>query len=172
VLNNEKMVAVFDKLSSFLHDDNKVYLFTGNTEETWNRPHIGVQSGRVLLTEYDLVDCGELRQIEAEYMILPLPKYDETQPDYRSVSMTGPLCVPRYAEDERAEMAGIIMEAMAADGYRNIIPLYYNVVLKAKYAQDEESINNDRRHTEQRRLRPRFFLQRKRAARFQFLALQ
>ena len=141
VLNNEKMVSIFDKLISFLHDDNKVFLFTGNTEETWNRPHIGVQSGQVLFTEYDLLDCGELRNIEAEYMILPLPKYDEAQADYRSISMTGTLCVPRYIEEERADMVGIIMEAMAADGYKNIIPLYYNVVLKSKYAQDEESID-------------------------------
>jgi len=140
VLNNEKMISIFDKLSSFVHDDNKFFLYNGDTEETWNRPHIGVQSGRVLLTQYDLLDCGELRQIEAEYMILPLPKYDEAQPDYRSISMTGTLCVPRYIEGERADMVGIIMEAMAADGHKNIIPLYYNVVLKSKYAQDEESI--------------------------------
>ncbi|MCL1793468.1 MAG: hypothetical protein FWG34_06335 [Oscillospiraceae bacterium] len=140
VLKNEKMVSIFDRLSSFVHDGNKIYLFNGNTEETWNRPHIGVQSGRVLLTEYDLLDCGELRQIDAEYMILPLPKYDEAQPGYRSISMTGTLCIPRYIENERADMVGIIMEAMAADGYKNIIPLYYNVVLKSKYAQDEESI--------------------------------
>jgi len=37
-------------------------------------------------------------------------------------------------------MVGVLMEAMAADGHKNIIPLYYNVVLKSKYAQDEESI--------------------------------
>lgn len=140
ILKNEKMISIYDKLLSFIHDDNKIYLFTGATEETWNRPHIGVQSGRVLFTEYDLVDCGELRSIEAEYMILPLPKYDEAQKEYRSISMTGTLCVPRYMEGERAEMAGILMEAMARSGHKNIIPLYYNVVLKAKYAQDEESI--------------------------------
>jgi hypothetical protein len=140
ILKNEKMVMIYDKLLSFIHDGNKVYLFTGTTEETWNRPHIGVQSGQVLFTEYDLVDCGELRGIEAEYMILPLPKFDETQQDYRSISMTGTLCVPRYIEGERAEMTGILMEAMAASGHKSIIPLYYNVVLKAKYAQDEESI--------------------------------
>ena len=140
VLNNEKMISIFDKLTGFIHDDHKIYLFTGKTEETWNRPHIGVQSGRVLFTEYDLLDCGELRQIEAEYMILPLPKYDEEQSGYKSISMTGTLCVPRYIQDERADMVGILMEAMAADGHKNIIPLYYNVVLKSKYAQDEESI--------------------------------
>ena len=140
ILNNDKMVSIYDKIMSFIHEDNKVYLFTGTTEEKWNRPHIGVQSGRVLFTEYDLLDCGELRQIEAEYMILPLPKYDEAQRDYKSVSMTGTLCVPRYIDGARAGMAGILMEAMAAEGHKNIIPLYYNVVLKSKYAQDEESI--------------------------------
>ena len=112
----------------------------GDTEETWNRPHIGVQSGQILFTQHNLLDCNQLRTVEANYMILPLPKYDEVQPDYRSASWTGSVCVPRYIDGERAEMVGIIMEAMAAEGSKNILPTYYDVVLSAKYAQNDESI--------------------------------
>jgi hypothetical protein len=139
-LNNAKMISIFDKLTSFIHDDNKVYIAVGNTEETWNRPHIGVQSGQILFTQHNFLDCGELRHVEANYMILPLPKYDEAQSDYLSASWTGSLGVPRYIEGERAEMVGIIMEAMAAEGSRNILPTYYEAVLSAKYAHSDEAI--------------------------------
>ena len=66
--------------------------------------------------------------------------------------VTGSLCVLRYIEGERAEMVGVIMEAIAAEGRKNILPTYYDVVLSAKYAQNDESIENDRRYIGQRRV--------------------
>lgn len=37
------------------------------------------------------------------------------------------------------EMSGIITEALCAESYRTVIPVYYDVVLKTKNSRDEES---------------------------------
>ena len=39
-----------------------------------------------------------------------------------------------------AERTGIIVEAMSAEGYKNLIPAYYEMALKSKYTYDTDSV--------------------------------
>ena len=45
--------------------------------------------------------------------------------------------VPKDAKD--VEMTSIILEALAAESYKNVVPAFYNVALKTKGARDDES---------------------------------
>lgn len=77
-------------------------------------------------------------QMTDDYMLLPMPKYDEAQDDYRSPIATtaGMVLIPLTAVD--AEKSGMIMEYMAYYGQQNIVPVYINNTLKLKYAADEK----------------------------------
>jgi hypothetical protein len=77
--------------------------------------------------------------MEDDYGILPCPKYDESQADYKTVAhdMYSLFCVPITCT--RTELAGAAAEAMAAESYRTVTPTYFETALKVKYARDEET---------------------------------
>lgn len=81
-----------------------------------------------------------LRNAGNDYGIIPYPKYDEEQKDYITIVDGGftVLAVPKTVEDP--ERSGIIAEALCAETYKNVIPVYYEIALKEKGARDEESI--------------------------------
>ncbi|MCL2096832.1 MAG: hypothetical protein FWH10_08020 [Oscillospiraceae bacterium] len=79
------------------------------------------------------------RDMEADYSIVPYPKYNETQDKYYSRIQDGVslLCVP--VTNNKAEMTGAFMEAMGSESYKNLTPVYFEIAMKVKYARDEVS---------------------------------
>ncbi|HIX92682.1 MAG TPA: hypothetical protein H9681_07380 [Firmicutes bacterium] len=79
-----------------------------------------------------------LREMKSDYGIIPHPKYDETQEEYKSLVHDGaPLvCIPVTTPDEDIDKVAAVIEEMAFQGYSIVTPEYYNVVLKQKYARD------------------------------------
>jgi len=82
----------------------------------------------------------ELRDMEALYGVLPLPKLDENQKDYitcgNAYAPCG-MCIPRSATN--TEMSALIAEAMGFLGEEIIRPAIYDVTLHGKLAQDKDS---------------------------------
>ena len=86
-----------------------------------------------------LMNADYLRDMKDPYGIVPMPKLDEAQKDYIGlVHDATPLYgIPVTKTD--IEMPCAVLEAMAAQNYRTVTPVYYEVALKVKYAHDEES---------------------------------
>ncbi|MBQ7321464.1 MAG: extracellular solute-binding protein [Clostridia bacterium] len=83
----------------------------------------------------------KLRGSDILYGILPQPKYDEQQEKYYSQTNIGEIAtLPRSFDDARAENIGILLEAMAFYSQQHIIPQYKEVILQAKAARDEQSM--------------------------------
>jgi len=80
-----------------------------------------------------------LRDMEDDYGILPMPKYNEQQESYHSFlnawnsSFIG---VPLHADVDKA---GFVMEAMAYASYEMVRPSIYEIALKTKVTRDSES---------------------------------
>jgi len=83
---------------------------------------------------------SDMRASETDFGVLPIPKWEETQDRYYSIvsiyisSLTS---VPISTQD--VERTGILLEALAAESKYTLIPAYYEVALKTKYARDDES---------------------------------
>ena len=78
-----------------------------------------------------------LRDMKSDYYILPVPKFDENQEDYRSVVnpwINAFAAIPLNAD---AEFSGFITEAMARYSYENIRPKAYDITYKVKMTRDE-----------------------------------
>jgi len=81
-----------------------------------------------------------LRSMETDFGILPIPKLDSAQKKWghtvnRYVGV--PMCVPITNKD--LERTGHILEAICAESKYTTIPAYYDVALKTKFARDAES---------------------------------
>ena len=48
------------------------------------------------------------------------------------------MAIPVY--NNNLEMTGKIIEGLAAESYKQLVPAYYEVALKTKYSRDEESV--------------------------------
>ncbi len=83
-----------------------------------------------------------LRSMETDYGILPLPKYDAAQANYRTYSHTthnSTVSLP-VTSAGKVDMLGMILEDMAFYSMELVRPAYYENMLNAKLARDEESI--------------------------------
>jgi hypothetical protein len=49
------------------------------------------------------------------------------------------LCIPKTASDEDVARTGVIIEAMCAETYKQVIPVVYDIALGTKYLRDDES---------------------------------
>lgn len=79
-----------------------------------------------------------LRDMENDFGVLPFPKYTADQPEYITRVCGGfPFVIP--ATSQRPEIAGAVLEAMACESRKAIIPAYYEFTLKNKFSRDAET---------------------------------
>ena len=80
-----------------------------------------------------------LRDMDDDFGIIPIPKYDENQAEYLScVNAAGGFqYVPSNASNP--ERTGRIVEALAAGAYDSVTPIIYEVITKTRNSRDEDS---------------------------------
>lgn len=77
-----------------------------------------------------------LRDFKQEYGILPVPKLYETD-TYKTTPNDGCSLFAVISTCQNTELAGAALELLAAESYRQLIPQYYEVVMKVKYLRTE-----------------------------------
>jgi len=84
----------------------------------------------------------QLRDMEDDYGILPMPKLDEEQENYLQIvsDRMALFGVPVTVSDQGLDAVCAVFEAAAAEGYGTVIPTYYADALKNKYIRSEKSI--------------------------------
>ena len=98
------------------------------------------KSNEVLFTYYTIKLTNSLRDMDSNYGILPTPKYDEYQENYRHlVSPDGDsiMGVPISCGD--TEFVSIMLEAISAESYYTVYPTFYDVILMSRYTRDPQS---------------------------------
>ncbi len=95
-------------------------------------------------TIFMIVPLGDLtsegfRNFEDEYGVLPLPKWNENQPEYKTQSYGEHTvsAIPKTVKD--IEFVGTCVEALSAESYKTVIPTLYEIALKTRYLRDSES---------------------------------
>ena len=79
-----------------------------------------------------------MRNMEADFGILPLPKYDEAQDTYYGRMEDGWVYViPNAPQD--TELVGTIFEALSAESRNYVIPAFFDIALTNKYMRDTDS---------------------------------
>ncbi len=84
-------------------------------------------------------ESGYLREMESDYGIIPYPKYNDAQPAYYTFQhdQIGVFAVPTTST--RLEAAGAVFEALSSESRVSLVPAYYDIALKGKYARDPDS---------------------------------
>ena len=134
-LNKELAEKIYTRYMNFLKSDNA--LMNGEVEG----PEMMQQwmSGRFMFFDGLLKYAADMRDMTNDFGIIPLPKYDAAQEKYCTTPGAGInlFAVPVTVGD--SECVSAVLEGLAILGYQDIIPTYYETVLKSKYSRDEES---------------------------------
>lgn len=82
-----------------------------------------------------------LRGMTDTYGIVPIPMLNEDQDDYCSYAhdQVTALGIANTTPEDKREMLGAFLEALASESYRLVTPAYYEVALKSRYAKDPAS---------------------------------
>lgn len=83
----------------------------------------------------------EMREFEHEFGVLPLPKYDEEQKEYYTVVDGGSDILTVLKTAQQTEMIGALVEALSAESYKKLVPVYCEIALEQKGTRDKESID-------------------------------
>jgi hypothetical protein len=81
-----------------------------------------------------------LRDMETDFGIIPPPKFNNEQSDYCVAihpGCTSSIAIPVTVEN--TERTGTILEALTAESKYTLLPAYYDISLKTKFARDDES---------------------------------
>ena len=85
-------------------------------------------------------DVTSHRQMETNYGILPIPKYDEAQENYSSlVWMHHDTILGVPATIKNVQMVEIVLEALSAESYYTVYRDFYDTVIMGRSARDQQS---------------------------------
>ncbi len=75
-------------------------------------------------------------KIHFDYTILPVPKLDENQTEYRVGTTGNNFAIPTTLKD--IERTGVIIEAMSRLGYIDVFPAYKDLALRGRYSSNQD----------------------------------
>ncbi len=135
-INTEKQVQIVERLYHLLFESAPVI-----KNEDGGARMTAFREGRCLFMIASLSTSIQLRDMEQDFGILPIAKFDEAQDKYytHSTAHTSAVGIPINKSQEGMEKSAIILEAMAAGGFKTVRPAVYDVALKSKYARDDET---------------------------------
>ena len=141
-LTTDRSLKVLDKVFDVMYNPATLNIQIDVTPMTsCEKAHVGTfEEGRALFSWVRMNIVERLRNMDDEFGIVPLPKYEENQEKY--ISLVNPwsgvlLGVPKIAGNP--ERTSIILEAMAAESRYTLRPAYYDVTLKRKNTRDNDS---------------------------------
>jgi hypothetical protein len=96
-------------------------------------------NGNVLFFTQSLSYGADMKSSTVNYGVLPLPKYNEDQADYRTcfANAASALAVCSNLSESRASMVSAVLEVLSAESYKQVIPVYYGTVLKGHYSREQ-----------------------------------
>ena len=102
----------------------------------------GMFGDGLALFDFALLKAADIgmRDVEFDYGVLPIPKYDDDQDDYRSLVWVHHDCVlgiPSATFDP--EMASVILEALSYESYYTLTPVLYDTLLYGRLSKTEDA---------------------------------
>ena len=143
-LDDEKSISILEQVFDMMNDPLNTYRLHMTYNEGITNAFVLAQTifeaNRALYYWLRLRDIEELRGMETDFGILPLPKLDETQSNYRAtVNFHVSACIAIPNTNTELEATGLLLEALACKSRYTVQPAYYDIALNGKYTRDEES---------------------------------
>lgn len=136
---NERCIDTFSKLFGLINDkEATLKIDKGDLMDI--RSDSSFAEGRALFALIYLDDTKYYRETSFDYGLIPYPKLDENQKEYRTMVGNGHVTFSVPVTSEGDEAVGAVLEAMGYAGHKFTTPAYFETALKVKYAHDDETV--------------------------------
>jgi hypothetical protein len=144
-ITDEKNLAIIDKIYMVMYDNantfnlQKLYA-QGFSDTIFTEARSMFTENRLLYYWVRLREVETFRGMETDFGILPMPTYDESQKQYYTAlnsyvgTTMAAVTTCRYPEE-----LSIVLESLAEQSHKLLIPAYYDINLTSKVARDTES---------------------------------
>lgn len=135
----EKALNVLELSQAIYHNNNASYMSPPGQEglgQTAFKENRGLFYGEVVNHLTPLT-----QEMETEFGILPVPKYDKAQEFYRTWThgSGSTFSVTSAVKDDKKEVMGLMLEAYAILSHQYLKPAYYDIMLTSRNVHDAES---------------------------------
>lgn len=137
-VNSQKTILLFDDFFSLTSQEN-CKLYMGSMPADFYKTFA---TGNVLFIDTRLYDIEKVIEEDfLDYGILPWPKYDTDVDEYYAWvdAVANGFGVPNGKSEADYECISAVLEALAAEGQRRVIPAFYEDTVQKKFAQDPSS---------------------------------
>ncbi|MBE6616307.1 MAG: hypothetical protein E7631_13490 [Ruminococcaceae bacterium] len=137
-LNASKFETIFNVFSNRQRTVVVEYYGLDNVWGYWQEKFV---SGEALFFPNFPCNLSAYAEIEDDYGILPMPKYDEKQENYRAMTslyFTSCLALPKVVDADVGDI-GLTLDALSYLTYVDVDPEYVATYLENRYLRDEES---------------------------------
>lgn len=133
---NERFINSYTEMLNFLLSDPSIKMANSSRTECTKM----FASGSSLFVMPLVCQLGELMEMEDDFGLLPLPKYDKAQEKYHSfVADAWTYVVP--STNLNPVGTSILMEALAYETQESVIPTYYEQAMKYRKLRDNNSVS-------------------------------
>ena len=142
IVNGEKVASLVEKLYKYYYETPGSFIINGNDPATGDHQTVWQKklfaNGHALLG-FSNVDAAatDYRESDVEYGIIPFPKWDEKQENYRVFCGGDLIGVPVTVQEP--DKTGLILEALTVETYKSVVPAYFGTALKEKFSYDSET---------------------------------
>ncbi len=136
---SDKTASIWDKYTSLFYDTATCYSWSRNSKPGGDAYKMFIDN-RALFYYNEFHAVETLRQMETDFGILPMPKYDESQERYYhciNPHVAEMISVPSY--NINLELTGYVMDALGAESKNILTPAYNELQLKTKGSRDDQS---------------------------------
>ena len=142
VLDMDRLHGAADKLIHLFHStDGGTFNIPGsNDDEYWSNIRQMFADGKGAMDSFRFLELENavMRNMEEEYGVVPMPKYDQNQDDYYTLlhDQFTVVAIPATVIGDRLTQMSAVLEAMSSTSYKTVRPVYYEENLRTKIAQD------------------------------------
>ncbi len=136
VFNSERNVEIIEKLIQVFHGTSGVWLADVSVDNVYK--YFAQNESLMYGGRMSNLVSAEMREMESDYGVLPLPKFNSDQKEYvtniqSSATIT---CLPKTVPASRIDMVDAVLEGWAAEAYRVVLTPFIETALKLKYSRD------------------------------------
>ena len=132
---SEHLVNAVQNLSKFFQKSNALYTKGWGTDEVTLNPIFA--DGKAMFYPQILGQSAALQEtMGGGYAVLPLPKFDEFQSDYYTITADNASGIMVLNGTKDKTMSGVITQALCMYGQQLVTPEYYENALKYRYSND------------------------------------
>lgn len=142
--DSEHTIDVMQKIVNVFNNNNGIFYMSKSDAD----PNVVAENhdiyrsmfkdNRLLLITSEFHQISTVfRDMKSDYGIIPYPKYDESQENYYTLARNvySSMVIPKTCD--KLDTVGAAMEAMAAQNYKAVSPVYFETALKVKYSRDD-----------------------------------